>query len=111
MTITAEIDCHTIVGTPKSAVVAFSSKLKTITETAKLAVITIGRAHLRLASPSIGTTDPPIITGRRGRIHGAATVSIPASSDTIKSVICFYLKQIAFNRFEAGLVIGYVFLD
>src|SRR3990167_690317 len=78
ITITADIDCQTIVDTPSSAVLALSNRLKTITETAKLAVMTIGRDHLLFFSSSNGVTAPPIITGNSGKIHGAATVSAPA---------------------------------
>jgi hypothetical protein len=55
-------------------VVAFSSKVKVIIDTAKDAAIRIGR-FLFLVSP---TTEPPMITGNNGRTHGASTVSIPA---------------------------------
>jgi len=38
----------------------------------------------------VSVMECPIITGRRGRIHGASTVSIPAINEIRRSNILFY---------------------
>jgi len=57
-----------------SSVVALSSTVNTINETANDPAIKNGR-RLSLVLPLI---EPPIITGNNGSTHGAKTVSTPA---------------------------------
>src|SRR5215207_8674208 len=73
-----EIACHTCGGTPSSAVVALSSRVKATTLTASDAAMTYGRQRARRASPPC-TIAPPTTMGSSGSTHGAATVSTPAA--------------------------------
>ena len=76
-----EIVCQTSVGTPRRAVVAFSKREKTSTDIPRDTVMITGLQGL--FSPS----EPPSITGRIARAHGAITVNSPAMNETISRSI------------------------
>jgi hypothetical protein len=57
--------------------------VKAITETPK-ANVTV-RARLRCTFPSV--SEPPTITGKRGKTHGASTVRIPAIKEIRRRII------------------------
>jgi hypothetical protein len=79
-----EITCQTAVGTPSKIVLALRRRLNSIIESIKLIVITIGRLTGLLL---VLYSEPPITTGKRGKMHGAATVRMPARNEVRISVM------------------------
>jgi len=71
-------------------VVAFRSNVKIMTETPRLPTISNPRRKFCFLV-RLDEIPPPIITGRRGNIHGANVVRIPARNDTTSSVIALLL--------------------
>lgn len=69
------------------SVEAFRISVNTITET-ESEPITASARFDNFFSPS---SDAPITIGNNGRIHGASTVSIPASNAIRKKIILLYL--------------------
>jgi hypothetical protein len=63
-----------------------SSRVKSMTEIPSDATTT----KSLLLDGIVSVMECPIITGRRGRIHGASTVSIPAINEIRRSNTLFY---------------------
>lgn len=70
-------------GTPMRTVEALRSSVKRMSETPSEATMTKARRLLALP-PSI---EPPTMTGKRGRTHGASTVKTPATNEISRSVM------------------------
>jgi hypothetical protein len=83
ITIIAEIACQANCGTPRRIVEAFKSRLNVKTDRARLKQITIACFRLLPSFSSADSEEPPIIIGSRGNMHGASTVSAPATNESI----------------------------
>ncbi len=70
-----------------NTVLAFNSKVNTITDTDKEPITTNAFFDIPLDSPS----DTPMTIGISGNMQGASTVNIPASTEIIKKIILLYL--------------------
>lgn len=71
--------CQKLWGISIRSVEAFNRSVKTTIEPARLRVMMIG---LRIF---LSVSEPPMITGNRGRTHGARMVSTPAKKEAIRS--------------------------
>jgi hypothetical protein len=88
-----EIHFHTYSGIVINNVLAFNNNVNNITDTPRDMMIVNAFFLLKPVSRVSEESDPPIITGRSGKIHGASTVSIPAIKEIIKSIILFYFRD------------------
>ena len=77
-----ENTCQKLCGTAIKSVDALRRSVKRKTDVPSEVAIT--SARLTLLSPD---TEPPIITGKSGRVQGASTVSKPATKAMSKSVM------------------------
>ena len=85
MMIPPAIYCSASVGTPRSTVDNLSSRVNITIDIAKLSVMSNGL--LRLGRELSRASDPPMMTGIKGSMHGAAIVRTPARNETISKVI------------------------
>ena len=80
---TADTVDQKVGGTLTNAVLTLSINVNAMTETPRDAMTTSARRIL--FSPD---NDPPTITGNNEIVHGASTVSTPASNESKNSIIC-----------------------
>ena len=74
-------------GTIMSAVDTFRRKVNRIIETPKDATTMYGVHRL------LPDAEEPITTGKRGRMHGASTVSTPAINETMRNAMLLYFRN------------------
>lgn len=72
-----------------SSVDAFKRSVNAMTETESEATTTSARRE-RMRAP---VSDAPTIMGSNGKMHGASTVAIPASTDTPKKIMLDNFKH------------------
>ena len=90
MMVTPENIFQNVCGMSIKSVEAFKSRVNRMTENEREKMTTRALREIRL--PCSGSDDPMTI-GRRGRIQGASTVNIPASTDMKKNIILVNLRD------------------
>ena len=82
-----ESPAHTFGGILMNTLLTFRSNVKMITESPS--EIEIVYARLRpLPSPDPSVMEPPTMTGKSGKTHGASAVSTPAINEMRKRIMC-----------------------